>query len=89
MTAPTAAPPSLNAGCRTHSSPVSCPECTELAAVPPKARDAAIRWGCRLGFVRLHWGLHACLDGRTYEANCLITDPSREVEARALMGGAP
>lgn len=61
---------------------------TTPVAIPPAAQSAATRFGCSLAFVRLHWGQHRCIDGKHYESRCLFTDPSREAECLALMGGA-
>lgn len=53
--------------------------------IPPAAQAAADRLGCRIEFVRLHWGPHRCLDYRMYESNCPLIDPERHGEALALM----
>ena len=56
--------------------------------IPAAAQSAADRFGCSLAFVRLHWGRHTCIDGTLYESRCLFTDPAREAECLALLGGA-
>lgn len=50
------------------------------------AAKAAARFGMPTEWGAYHaGGLHVCVDGRWYQADCLITDPATEQVARAKL----